>query len=185
MTTLVFLLEEPSAREALRGCLPTILPVGVDAQFLVYEGKQDLEKRMVRQMRAWQRPDSRFIVLRDQDHGDCRVIKQQLVDRCQQAGYPDAVVRIACRELEAWFIGDWQAVADAFRQPRLANQAGKARFRVPDAVVDPVSELRRLLPDYQKVDGARRIGPYLDAARSRSGSFRVFVSAVRCLVGVV
>ena len=182
MTTLVFLLEEPSAREALKGVLPKILPTGVETKFLVYEGKQDLEKRMVRQMRVWRRPNSRFVVLRDQDHGDCRAIKRRLTELCRKAGQPDAVVRIACRELEAWFLGDLQAVADAFGKPRIAKQSAKAKYRQPDWVDCPVAELRRFVPDYQKVDGARRIGPFLEAERSRSKSFEVFVSAIRRLV---
>jgi len=107
MTTLVFMLEEPSARAALEGYLPRVLPAHVDVRYLVFEGKQDLEKRMARSMRAWRLPDSRFIVLRDQDSGDCLVIKQRLVERCQEGRRSDAVVRIACRQLEAWFIGDW------------------------------------------------------------------------------
>ena len=185
MMTLVFLLEEPSAREALKGFLPKILPPGVQTEFLVYEGKQDLEKRMVRQMRAWQRPNSRFVVLRDQDQGDCRTIKRGLLERCRQAGRPDAVVRIACRDLEAWFIGDWAAVAQAFGKPNLSRQDAKARYRKPDTVITPVAELRRFLPGYQKVDGARRIGPLLAVKRNRSPSFGAFVSAVQRLTRTV
>ena len=184
MTTLVFLLEEPSARETLKGLLPKILPASIETKFLVYEGKQDLEKRMVRQMRAWRRPDSRFVVLRDQDQGDCRVIKQSLAALCRKAGHPDAVVRIACRDLEAWFIGDWTAVAEAFGKPSLARQSAKAKYREPDTVITPVSELRRFLPGYQKVDGARRIGPFLATERNGSHSFQAFVSAVRRLAEV-
>jgi hypothetical protein len=41
----------------------------VRTEFLIDEEKQDLKKRMVRQMRAWLRPDSRLIVLRNQDQG--------------------------------------------------------------------------------------------------------------------
>lgn len=38
MSTLVFLLEEPSARDRLEGLLPRLLPAGVEVVFFVFEG---------------------------------------------------------------------------------------------------------------------------------------------------
>ena len=103
-----------------------------------YEGKQDMVKRVARQVRAWRHPDSRFVLLMDQDSGDCKEIKSDLVERCREGGRTDCVVRVACRELEAWFIGDWSAVAEAFRNPRLEKQRAKAPYRTPDQVVNPL-----------------------------------------------
>lgn len=183
MKTLVFLLEEPSAQDALQGFLPSILPPDVTVEYLVFEGKQDLEKRMVRRMRGWLKPESVFVVLRDQDSGDCRIIKHKLSELCQEAGKPDAVVRIACRSLESWFLGDWASVSVAFAEPRLGKFQRKAIYQDPDRLVNPVSELRKAIPTYQKRDGARRIGPYLSHARNRSRSFQVFVEAVQRLTG--
>ena len=183
MKTIVFLLEEPSAQDALQGFLPTVLPPDVEVEYLVFEGKQDLEKRMARRMRGWLKPDTSFVVMRDQDRGDCRSIKQHLNALCRQAEKPDAVVRIACRALESWFLGDWAAVAAAFAQPRLVRLRQKAVYQEPDRLVNPVSELRKAIPTYQKRDGARRIGPYLNYAANRSKSFQVFVEAVQQLAG--
>ena len=53
MSHLVFFLEEPSAREMLRGILPKILPADISTQFVVFSGKQDLEKRLPVRLRAW------------------------------------------------------------------------------------------------------------------------------------
>jgi len=181
--TLVFLLEEPSAQDALQGFLPSILPQNVSVEYLVFEGKQDLEKRMVRRMRGWLKPDSAFVVLRDQDSGDCCIIKQNLSNLCREAGKPDAIVRIACRSLESWFLGDWASVGIAFGEPGLGKLQRKAIYQDPDRLVNPVSELRKAMPTYQKRDGARRIGPHLNHARNRSRSFQVFVEAVQRLTG--
>lgn len=181
MKTLVFLLEEPSAQDALQGFLPSILPRDVSVEYLVFEGKQDLEKRMVRRMRGWLKPESVFLVLRDQDSGDCRIIKEKLVALCREAGKLDAKVRIACRDLESWFLGDWESVGMAFDLPRLANLQRKAIYQDPDRIVNSVLELRKAIPTYQKRDGARRIGPHLSQAHNRSRSFQVFVEAVKCL----
>lgn len=182
MRHLVFLLEEPSAQDALEGFLPSILPGNAAVRYLVFEGKQDLEKRMVRTMRAWQQADARFVVLRDQDSGDCTVIKQSLLARCREAGREDrVVVRIACRELESWFVGDWTAVGQAFGLPKLAALERKAIYRSPDRLGSPVTELRKVIPTYQKRDGARRIGPHLKLESNRSRSFVAFAEAVRRL----
>jgi hypothetical protein len=67
MKHLVFLLEEPSARDLLEGFLPTFLPDHELAiRYLVFEGKQDLENQLVRKLRHWNVPNSSFVVLRDQ-----------------------------------------------------------------------------------------------------------------------
>lgn len=182
MTTLVLLLEEPSAREMLKGLLPRILPGDVKPRYIVFEGKQDLDKQLVRRLRGWKMPDSRFVVLRDQDAGDCRVIKKSLAEKCHQAGRSDAVVRIACRELEAWYLGDLAAVETALGISGVSKHQNKARYRNPDSVVNPSSELIRLTRNaYQKVAGSRAIGPELVIDNNPSRSFRNFVAAIQSL----
>ena len=179
MRHLVFLLEEPSAQDALQAWVPGWLPAEVTPHYLVFQGKQDLEKRMVLRMRHWLLPDSRFLVLRDQDSGDCKVVKAALVQRCRAAGHPKATVRVACRELESFFIGDWEAVAQAFDKPALARLARGATFRDPDAIGSPKQELARRLGGYQPRDGARRIAPLVDPARNRSHSFHALRTAIQ------
>lgn len=181
MKHLVFLLEEPSAKDALQAWMPHWLPPTVTSHYLVFQGKQDLERRMVLRMRRWLLPDSRFLVLRDQDSADCKVVKTALAKRCREAKRPDAIVRVACRELEAFFVGDWQAVALGFGRPTLGRLAGSARFRNPDSVGSPVQELARQLGGYQKREGARRIAPHVDPTRNRSPSFHALRSAVLAL----
>ena len=181
MRHLVFLLEEPSAQDALQAWLPSWLPAEVTSHFIVFQGKQDLERRMVLRMRHWLQPNSRFMVLRDQDSGDCKVVKAGLAARCAEAGRPEAVVRVACRELETFFVGDWHAVAQAFEKPALARLAAKATYRNPDALGSPSQELARHLPGYQKRDGARRIAPLVDPARNASSSFHALRDAVLAL----
>jgi hypothetical protein len=178
MKHLVFLLEEPSARDALLAWLPAWLPAGVTPHFILFSGKQDLEKQMVLKMQNWLLPNSRFLVLRDQDSGDCKVVKAGLLTRCREAKRPDAVVRIACRELESFFVGDWQAVAQAYDKPALARLAKKASYRNPDVLGSPSQELARRVPGYQKRDGARRIAPLVDPARNASRSFHALRTAV-------
>ena len=46
MNQVVFFLEERSAREMLKNLLPRILPDNVTIRYVVFEGKQDLEKQL-------------------------------------------------------------------------------------------------------------------------------------------
>ena len=87
MSEIVFLLEEASAEAMLPGLLPRLLPEGTTIRYIVFDGKQDLEKQMVRRLRGYRVPEARFVVLRDQDSADCHVIKNRLLEMCpRQAG---------------------------------------------------------------------------------------------------
>jgi hypothetical protein len=67
----------------------------------------------------------------------------------------------------------------------LIAQSTKEAFRNPDHLVRPVESLRKFIPEYQKRDGARRIGVLLDPTRNQSGSFRTFCSGIRRLLNEV
>ncbi|MEW7986753.1 MAG: DUF4276 family protein [Candidatus Thiodiazotropha sp.] len=182
MTHLVFFLEEPSAREMLKGVLPKILSDNIYTQFVVFEGKQDLEKRLPIRLRAWQQPGTYFVVLRDQDSGDCLAIKTGLEKKCAAAGHPSTLVRIACRELEAFYLGDLAAVAEAIGPNNLEMKQGKAKYRNPDSLSNPSQELRKLAPTYQKVSGSRAISAYMNVNNNRSLSFNTLILGIRNLV---
>jgi hypothetical protein len=179
---IVFLLEEPSARDLLQGLLPKLIPKNIEVYYLVFEGKQDLEKQLARKIHGWLLPDSKFVVLRDQDAGECHAIKDRLTKLVAESARHSALVRVACRELESWVVGDWRAVAEAFDRPHLIAQSQKEAFRNPDHLVRPVESLRKFVPEYQKRDGARRVGALLDPRRNQSESFQVFCSGIRRLV---
>jgi len=179
MTTLVFFLEEPSAEALLESFLPRILPAGYQFHCVVFEGKSDLERRLALRLRKWQKPDCRFIVLRDQDSAVCTDVKALLAQKCREGRRPEALVRIACPELESWYLGDLQAVADGLEMAGVARLQGRAKYRNPDALANSAQELRRITAHrYQKVSGSREIGKYLEMERNRSHSFKVFVDGL-------
>jgi len=183
MSELVFLLEEESARAMLEGLLPRLLPDGLPVRFIVFEGKSDLEKHIVQRLRYYRTPGARFVVLRDKDAGDCHLIKAGLVAKCRQANKPDTLVRIACHELESWYLADLEAVKQALNIHGLEAKQGKNKFRQPDALSNAVEEFTKLTQNkYQKVSGSRAIGPYLNLANNRSQSFATFIAGVRRLI---
>jgi hypothetical protein len=182
MKELVFFLEEESARALLEQIFPHLIPSGsqVHPRFIVFEGKQDLEKQLPNKLRGYLNPRARFIVMRDQDQADCRKIKRSLAALCARAGRPQAAVRIACRELEAFYLGDLLAVEKGLDISGLAGKQNKARFRDPDRLVRPSDELLKLTGNrYQKVAGSRAIAPHLNLHAPRSRSFDHLIRAIR------
>ncbi len=183
MRELVFFLEEPSAEAALKGVLPRLLPDGIHVRYVVFEGKQDLHKRLGPRLRAWMGEETGFVVLCDKDSGDCMKTKEELRRICERAGRPDVLIRIACQELESWFLGDLRAVEDALGIRGIAGKQGKSKYRAPDRLSNPSQELGSLTKQqYQKLGGSRKIGPRLALEGNASHSLRVFLSGVRRLV---
>lgn len=182
MKELVFLLEEASAQAMLESLLPRILHPEIRPRYIPFEGKQDLERQMFKRLRGYLNPEARFIVLRDQDNApDCMAVKAGLVERCRQAGREAAsVVRIACKELEAFYLADLRAVEQAYELKNLQRQQGSAKFRNPDRLGSPSKELETLTSGaYQKVSGSRSIGQFLDPNNERSASFKNFIKGIR------
>ncbi len=181
MSRIVFLLEERSMKVLLKDLLPRFLP-GTNFLYITHEGKHDLEKSIPRKLKAWSVPGDRFVVVRDNDgEDDCRDLKQRLLSLCANAGREDVLVRIVCQELEAWYLGDPQALARAFHRKDLETIGRKRPYRHPDTIVKPSHKIKELIPEFKKVSGARRLAGHLHRRNNRSRSFQVFMDGVERL----
>ena len=178
--TLVCCLEEPSAREMLSVLLARILPTDWNVQYIVFEGKQDLLKRLEMRVRGWLLPNSFFLVLCDQDAQDCKCLKSQIAKMVIETG-KTAKIRIACHELENFYLGDLAAVARGLSCLSVNKLASKAIYRQPDSIANAPEQLKRITGNaYQKCSGSRSIAPYLDLeGGNRSKSFNALLSAIR------
>ncbi|MBN1997157.1 DUF4276 family protein [candidate division KSB1 bacterium] len=184
MKCLVCMLEEPSAEEMLKGLLPRILPKNYDVKYIVFEGKQDMEKQIERRLKLWQRQSSVFLVMRDQDAGNCYKIKHNLIQKVKSGGKSElTIVRIACRELESFYIGDLVAVEKALNIKGLGRKQKRRKFRKPDDIVAPAGELKKLTRNiYQKISGSRAIGQHLKIDSSNcSHSFNILIKGIQKL----
>ena len=94
---------------------------------------------------------------------------------CDDAKCSNALVRIACQELEAWYFGEPEAMAQAFGNAQLRDIGAKARYRDPDSIQNPSGEIIRLIPEFQKISGARRMAAYLSRHGNHSRSFRIMM----------
>ena len=175
--TLVFLLEEASMKEVLDIILPRILPSAVTFRTIPHSGKSDLEASIPHKLKAWRQPDVKFVIVRDQDSGDCVQIKSALQELVSPYGR-QVLIRIVCRELESWYFGDLKAVSNAYGLS-LEKLAKRKKYRNPDLIENAKEELRKLIPRHQQLDGARRIAAHMDIEHNTSASFQIFVSGVR------
>jgi hypothetical protein len=183
MKTVVFFLEEESAKAFLKSFIPRYFPAENEYIFIAFEGKQDLEKQLPRKLRSWRKSNTSFIVLRDQDAGDCLIIKDKLKDICYQADKPETLIRISCRELESWFLGDIATVGTVYNLDNLANLQRKKKYRNPDYLQHPDIELKQLTNNYyQKMAGAREMGLNINIDNNKSHSFNIFISGLRNLI---
>jgi hypothetical protein len=177
MSRIVFLLEERSMKTLLEGLLTRLMP---DMPFICvpHEGKQDLEKSIPRKLKAWREPGVRFVIVQDNDGGDCHALKQRLTALCTQTGRTNVLIRIACQELESWYFGEPEALAQAFKRPELRNIATKSRYRDPDAIHQPSKEIAKLIPEFQKISGARLMASHLNRNGNHSRSFQVVMEGI-------
>lgn len=174
---LVFLLEEQSMKCFLDGLLPRILPEEIQFVTIPHEGKSDLQKSLTSKLQGWNEPDVKFVVVQDQDSNDCRELKEKLLELCKKSK-KEVLIRIACHELEAWYFGDMNVLSKAYGVDISAAKR-KRKYRVPDAIMNPKAELKRLLPEHQQISGARKIAPIIDIENNSSVSFQVFVNGVK------
>ena len=164
--------------------LPRFFP---DLLFLCvpHDGKNDLERSIPRKLRGWREPGVRFVVFRDNDRGDCKALKEHLRELCSIREEGHCLIRIACQELEAWYLGEPDALAEAFGREWLREIGARARFRLPDAVAYPSKALAKLVPEYQKISGARLLANHLTRERNCSPSFQAMMNGVERLASAL
>ena len=181
MKNLVFFLEGQSERELLQGLIPRLFDNHkvVDVKYIVFQGKQDLEKKFYARLRGWLRHDSVFVVLVDQDTEDCEKLKARLWSKCESIDRSNLLIRIACHELESWYFGDLTAVEKALDKKNLIAYSNRRKYREPDSIQNPSEELRKITDGaYQKISGSRAIAPLLSLKENKSSSFKAFTEGI-------
>jgi len=165
-----------------------------------FNGKPDLVDNLPIVLSGYARArrngqDVRVAVLVDQDADDCSMLKKNLERVAARAGLaslsrsdrlPAVANRVAVRELENWYFGDWQAVRAAF--PRVTDRAPAPYRTNADATTYKTSDrFARTLAtagvrETSKRVWAERIAVQLDVNRNRSDSFRAFAGGLLRLV---
>lgn len=193
-----FLVEEPSAEAALLNIVPKILGSSVSFKIHPFQGKKDLLSKLPDRMRAyakWLPKDYRIVVLVDEDRSNCEDLKESMDEAADAAGLItrtkagslnhharfQVLNRIAIEELEAWFLGDIQALNEAY--PKITKTLGhKSKYNDPDSIKGGTwesmeRELKRVgyfSGGLRKIEAAKKISAYMDPERNKSKSFQIF-----------
>jgi len=197
-----FLVEEPSAESALENLIPKMVGPAVSFKIRPFQGKPNLLANLPARLKGysqWLPEDWRIVVLIDADNEDCRVLKDSLEHMAADVGLITKTAaggmrfqvlnRLAIEELEAWFIGDEDAMRAAY--PRVEkNIAQKEKYRNPDAIAGGTWEtLERLLQKggyfrggLGKVTAAREISQHMAPEKNRSRSFQIFRDGLLTMV---
>jgi hypothetical protein len=185
MITLVCLVEEPSAVCMLKAVLQNIISTDIEVVYLPFQGKQDLDKNIENKIKYWQKPNSVFLILRDKDSADCKSLKQDILIKLESTNKRDkCCVRIACHELEAFYLGDLNAVEKGLNIKELGKLQVKQKFRNPDLLSNAAEELKKVTSlKYQKLSGSKSIVPFLNLdGLNKSTSFNILISGIKRLI---
>lgn len=182
-----FLLEEASMKYFLQGLLPRILPEHLKLNYNCFlpphDGKSDLFRSIPNKIRVFSNAteECRVVILHDQDSNDCKILKAKLRQLVYENGNCTTLIRIPCRELENWYLGDLDALEKIYPRFMAAKFEGKAKFRIPD-MVSGTDELKKKIPSFTKSFAAQQISPIIDIENNRSESFNQFVNGLRAFL---
>jgi len=183
MARIEILVEELSMEACLRNLLPKIVPShwNLDENYFIrpHQGKSDLKKSIPTKMKVfnnWHEPIA-VIILHDQDSADCKILKDNIKSWCGDYD-KSLLIRIVCKELESWYLGDLHAIEKAYPTFNSSNFESKARFRNPDNL-NAKDQLKKILPDYREVASSREIAKNFDVKNNKSDSFNQFIEGVK------
>ncbi|MDR3246753.1 MAG: DUF4276 family protein [Prevotellaceae bacterium] len=181
--------EEPSIKNVFDVLLPQILPQ--DVSFIVHphQGKKDLEKALQTTVPSISKmANTKILITRDQDEDDCIKLKKKLSDLVKDKCSCDYSVRIVCKELESWFLGDVLAIEKAYPRFKKQQYINKSKFKNVDNIGKPSEYLKTILPDYAsrkslpKLETSKNISAYMNIANNKSVSFNHTINAIKKLI---
>lgn len=171
---IIVLVEEKSSKVIIEH-LSASLELNHRVRILSHDGFGDLKMSIPRKLNAEHHELTRFIILCDADNTNCIERKRQLFDLVPHAKRSKTIVRIVCRELEAWYIAQPEALRLG---GAIKNKISKRILsRDPDQI-DNIKELsKKFIYQRGQIDLAHKTGPYLNPEDQKSKSFFHFIVA--------
>lgn len=182
-----FFTEEESMMSFIKACKKT--QTLENKEFVNFNGKDDLKNNIrnyVEGLIKWDNSDEniriKIIVLVDQDNDNCKQLKNDIknIIKSNTGKLFTSVIEviIVCRELEAWYFGDYEAILVAY--PKFSSFVSKNNkwVRESDKRTKPSKHLLEKLNEVSKVQLAKKIAPHISTDRNISASFKHFVRVI-------
>lgn len=135
-----------------------------------------------------------IVVVLDTDRNDCTVFLNELIALAQECAQQKTVLfRLAIEEIEAWYLGDREAIKKAYpecKEHLLRGYTQDSICQTWELLADAIYPGGRKkikaagwpLPGQVKHQWAEKIGPLLDPERNQSPSFCKLRDGIRRLV---
>ncbi|KHD10349.1 hypothetical protein PN36_34595 [Candidatus Thiomargarita nelsonii] len=177
-----FLVEDYSMRQFLEGILPRLGFHSFEIKH--HRGKEDLISNLDKIIPSLSKRAQQIIVIIDQDKQDCVALKNEIEEKMAHCSCKHKI-RIACYELEAWFLGDMAAIAKCSPRFKARSFQTKDKYRDIDNIEKPSSVIAKIVPDWKekyasKPKFAQTIAQFVSLERqaNRSHSFHVLLETL-------
>lgn len=188
---IIFLVEDYSMRKFLEGILPRLNLEAHQFEIKHHRGKEDLLSHLALIVPSLSKRAQQIIVIIDQDQQDCLTLKNKIKEKMAWSNCKYQI-RIACYELEAWFLGDFAAIAKCSPKFKASFFQDKKKYRDIDHIPKPSRVLEEIVPDWKERYGnkpqfAKEIASFISLEKqntekaNRSHSFHVLLETLRSL----
>lgn len=145
-----------------------------------FEGKSHLQKEIPKKAKVYKHfhEPVKMVVIQDQDSSDCKVLKKKIQGLISPTQFQDFKIRIVCKELENWYLGDLDALEKVIPNSTINDLKGKAKFRQPE-ILNGKEELKKLIPEYGAIGFAREIAPHINIQKNTASSFQNTIIALQ------
>jgi hypothetical protein len=182
---LEILVEEKSMGAFLEVFLPKLLPTGFSLNencfVRTHNGKQDLQKKIPTILKSYKRYPFpvRLMVIHDQDSANCIELKNKIIDLIEKNSERiNYLVRIACKELENWYLGDLESIEHVYPNSKASSHLNKAKFRNPD-LLNGTEEMEKFSIEFSKINCAREMAKVISISKNKSHSFNQFCIGIQ------
>lgn len=180
-----FLVEDFSMKVFLEGVLPRLAFEKDKFEIKAHRGKEDLITNLKKIVPSLSKSAQQVIILIDQDRTDCKKLKNDIVEKMCNCAC-EYKIRIACYELETWFLGDMEAIAKCSPRFKPHFYQNKRKYcNAIDKIKKPSDIIKKIVPDWEKnylskPKFASEIAQCIALeTKNRSHSFNVFLRTLK------